>query len=234
MPRWFHAGTGAAMTAFPFDIVGFDLDGTLVDTSRDLAGAVNHALGVAHRPTLPVAQVVTMIGGGARHMLAQALDATGGHDEAELDFLHEQLLQHYEVNICVDSAPYPGVITALDNLAARGVRLAVATNKIERFTHALLDQLGLTRRFTAIIGGDTLGPDKQKPAPAPILAMIAAAGGGRAAFVGDSTYDVTAAHAAGLPAVIHRHGFTRTGVDALGAEAIIDHFDQLIPTLERL
>lgn len=234
MPPWPHAGTGAAMTAFPFDIVGFDLDGTLVDTSGDLAGAVNHALGVAHRPTLPISQIVTMIGGGARHMLAQAMDATGGYDEAELDSLHERLLDHYEANICVHSAPYPGVVTALDNLTARGVRLAVATNKIERFTYALLDQLGLTRRFTAIIGGDTLGPGKQKPSPAPIEAMIVAAGGGRAAFVGDSIYDVTAAQAAEVPAIVYRHGFTRTGVDELGASAIIDHFDQLIPTLEQL
>ncbi len=222
------------MKAFPFNIVGFDLDGTLVDTSRDLATAVNHALGAGNRPELPVAQIVTMIGGGARHMLAQALDATGGYDEAELDTLHEQLLDHYEAHICVHSAPYPGVIAVLDELAEHGVTLAVATNKIERFTHPLLDRLGLLRRFAAVISGDTLGTGQQKPSPAPIEAMIVAAGSGRAAFVGDSIYDVTAAHAAGVPAIVYRLGFTRTGVDALGADAIINHFDQLIPTLEQL
>ncbi|WP_375270780.1 HAD-IA family hydrolase [Sphingomonas sp.] len=222
------------MTDFAFDIVGFDLDGTLVDTSRDLAAAVNQALGAGGRSALPVSRIVTMIGGGARHMLAQALDATGGYDEAELDQLHDRLIEHYEANICVDSAPYPGIIATLDALAASGVRLAVATNKIERFTRALLDKLDLTERFSAVIGGDTLGVGKQKPSPAPIQAMITAAGGGRAAFVGDSIYDVTAAHAAGVPAIIHRHGFTRTGVDALGADAVIDHFDRLIPTLEQL
>jgi len=222
------------MTPLRFDIVGFDLDGTLVDTSRDLAAAVNHALAVANRPTLPVERIVTMIGGGARHMLAQALDATGGYDAAELTRLHEYLLDHYAANICVESAIYPGVIAAVDELAARGVTLAIATNKIERFTRPLLDRLGLTARFAAIISGDTLGPGHEKPSPAMIEAMVARCGGGRAAFVGDSIYDVTAAHAAGIPAVACRFGFTRTGVDALGADAIIDHYDQLIPTLERL
>lgn len=222
------------MARFRFDIVGFDLDGTLVDTSRDLAAAVNHALATANRPTLPVSRIVTMIGGGARHMLAQALDATGGYDEAELDLLLERLLDHYADHICVESAPYPGVVAALDELAARGVALAVATNKIARFTRPLLDRLGLSARFAAVVSGDTLGPGTQKPSAAPIHALIERCGGGRAAFVGDSIYDVSAAHAAGIPAIVYRHGFTHDGVDALGAEAVIDHYDQLVATLERL
>ncbi|WP_298809168.1 HAD-IA family hydrolase [uncultured Sphingomonas sp.] len=222
------------MASFPFDIVGFDLDGTLVDTSRDLAASVNHTLASAGRARLPVPRIVAMIGGGARHMLAQALDATGGCDERELDRLHDVLLDHYAAHICVESAPYPGIVAALDDLAARGVTLAVATNKLERFTHALLDQLGLMSRFAAIIGGDTLGPGMTKPSPAPIEAMIARAGGGRAAFVGDSVYDVAAAHTAGVPAILYRGGFTRDGIDKLGADAIIDDYGQLVATLERL
>lgn len=222
------------MTAFPFAIVGFDLDGTLVDTSRDLAASVNHAFVVAGRPKLPVPQIVAMIGGGARRMLAQALDATGGHDACALDRLHDTLLDHYAAHLCVDSAPYPGVVAALDALAARGVVLGVATNKLERFARPLLDQLGLLDRFAAIIGGDTLGPGMAKPSPAPIRAMIAHCGGGRAAFVGDSIFDVSAARAAGVPALVYRGGFTRSGVDQLGADAVIDHYDQLVAALESL
>lgn len=222
------------MTALRFDIVGFDLDGTLVDTSGDLAAAVNHALVSADRMPLTADRIATMIGGGARHMLAQALDATGGYDNAELDLLHERLLTYYAAHLCVHSTPYPGVIAALDVLAARGIRVAVVTNKIERFTRPLLDRLGLTPRFAAIIGGDTLGPGLTKPSPAPIKAMIARCGGGPTAFVGDSRYDVAAAHAAAVPAILYRRGFTRDGVDGLGADAVFDHYDQLIPTLERL
>ena len=222
------------MTSFPFAIVGFDLDGTLVDTSRDLAASVNHALEAAGRPRLPIERVVAMIGGGARHMLAQALDATGGHDPQQLDALHDVLLGYYAANICVESAPYPGVVDALDTLAARGVRLGVATNKLEHLSRSLLDRLGLTNRFAAIVGGDTLGAGMAKPSPAPIRAMIERCGGGAAAFVGDSIYDVSAAHAAGIPALVFRGGFTRDGVERLGAEAIVDDYGQLVAALERL
>ncbi|VVT14024.1 Phosphoglycolate phosphatase [Sphingomonas sp. EC-HK361] len=217
-----------------FDIVGFDLDGTLVDTSGDLTAAVNHALASVDRPPLSVAQVKPMIGGGARHMLAQGLASSGGCDEAMLDLLHPRLLAYYEANIAVDSAPYPGALASLDALAAQGVKLAVVTNKIERFARALLDDLGLTARFATIIGGDTLGRGKSKPSPAPIARMIADCGGGSAAFVGDSIFDVKAAAGAGVPSIACRFGFLMQPVEELGADAIIDHFDDLIPTLERL
>ena len=220
------------MTPFPFDLVGFDLDGTLLDTSGDLAAAVNLALGTIGRPPLPVAAIKPMIGGGARHMLAQGMERTGGCDDATLDTLHQRLLDHYEANICVLTRPYPHCLDALDTLAARGVRLAIMTNKIERFARTILDALGLTDRFAAIVGGDTMGVGK--PSPVPIQAMIERAGGGRAAFVGDSIYDVRGGHAAGLPVIACSFGFMTQPVDTLGADAVIDGFDELVPTLERI
>lgn len=222
------------MTGFRFDIVGFDLDGTLLDTSGDLAAAVNHALASAGRPALGVAEIKPMIGGGARHMLAQAMAATGGCDDATLDPLLARLLAYYEENISVHTTPYPGCVAALDTLAARGTTLAVATNKRESLAHTVLRDLGLRDRFACVIGGDTLGPGRTKPAPDMIAAMVAQCGGGRAVFVGDSIYDVTAAHAAGLPAVACSFGFMSGAVAELGADAVIDHFDSLIPALERL
>jgi phosphoglycolate phosphatase len=222
------------MTSFRFDIVGFDLDGTLLDTSGDLAAAVNHALASIGRAPLTVEQVKPMIGGGARHMLAQGLAATGGCDEATLDPLHDLLLDYYQANICVHTAPFPGVIAALDALAVLGPKLAVVTNKREQFALAVLRDVGLLDRFACVIGGDALGPGRGKPAPDLIEAMVARCGGGRAVFVGDSIYDVTAAHAAGLPAVACSFGFVTGPVAELGADAVIDHFDELLPVLERL
>ncbi|MEO8104705.1 MAG: HAD hydrolase-like protein, partial [Betaproteobacteria bacterium] len=73
------------MSDFPFPIVGFDLDGTLLDTLDDLGAAVNHALALAGRPTVPVAEVRHLIGGGARKMLERALDLTGGAGEVALE-----------------------------------------------------------------------------------------------------------------------------------------------------
>ena len=222
------------MADFPFRIVGFDLDGTLLDTSGDLAAALNHALASAGRPTLTVEQVKPMIGGGARHMLAQGMAATGGCTDAELDILQRRLLDYYQANIAVLSRPFPHALDALDQLAAKGVTLAVVTNKLEALARQILVDLGLTDRFATIIGGDTMGPGNGKPSRLPIDAMVERCGGGRAAFVGDSIYDITAAHAAGLPAIACSFGFLMQPIEELGAEQVIDSFAELIPALERL
>ena len=220
------------MISFPFDIVGFDLDGTLLDTSRDLAAALNHALAIDGRPALDVAQVVPMIGGGARRMLAHGLAATCGGSDAALDLLFPLLLDFYRDHIARFTLPYPGLIASLDALQARGVRLAVCTNKAEPLAIKLLDELSMSDRFAAVIGGS---PDRPaKPSAAPIHEMIARAGGGRAAFVGDSHFDVDAARNAGIPSVAVSFGFPGGPVADLSADAVIDHYDELIPALEGL
>lgn len=221
-------------TRFPFAIVGFDLDGTLLDTSGDLAAAVNHALNSIGRAPLTVEQVKPMIGGGARHMLAQGMAATGGCDDATLDVLHRRLLDYYAAHIAVHTRPYPGCLDALDALAARGVRLAVVTNKLEGLARTVLTELRLIDRFATLIGGDTMGPGNAKPSSAPIDEMVRRCGGGRAAFVGDSIFDVRAAQAAGLPAIACSFGFLMQPVEELGADAVIDGYDALVPTLQRL
>jgi phosphoglycolate phosphatase len=222
------------MNGFPFAIVGFDLDGTLVDTAGDLTAAVNHALALAARAPLTEAQVRPMIGLGAKHMLEQGFAATGGLPGDDFERLFRELLRHYEANIAVYSRPFPGLIDALDGLDALGVRVAVVTNKREHMARKLLDILGLADRFATIIGGDTLGPGNAKPSPAPILAMIEQCGGGRAAFVGDSIYDVTAAKAADVTSILVGFGFLDRPADELGADLIIDHYDELIPLLATL
>lgn len=222
------------MAQFPFAIVGFDLDGTLFDTSADLTRAVNHALALAGRPPLHVDTVKPMIGRGSRHMLAEGLRVSGGCDEAELAKLLPELLSFYEANISEGTMPYPGMLDALDALAARGVRVGIVTNKLHGLADKLVHELGLSHRFEVLLGGDSLGPGNAKPSPALIHAMVERLGGGRAAFVGDSIYDIGAAHAAGLPAVAVSFGFLMQPVEELGADAVIDHYDELVPTLERL
>ena len=215
----------------PFDIVGFDLDGTLIDTSGDLAAAVNYAIGTVGRPPFPVADIRPFVGKGARVMLERALAASGGGDAALLDDLLPVLLDYYQQNLAVHSIPYPGLIEALDALTERGVRLAICTNKAERFTIPLMEQLGLSDRFAAIVGGDTVGV--AKPDPAPIREMIERAGGGRAAFVGDTINDIAGAKNAGIANIAVSFGFLDGPVGNLEANAVIDHFDALVPTLER-
>ncbi len=213
------------MTDFPFDIVGFDLDGTLVDSAGDLAAAVNHALIAAGRSPIPIDRIRPMIGGGARLMLQTALLASG--DDERLDELLPVLLAYYEANIATATRPFPGVVAALDTLADRGVTLAIVTNKRQHFTDLLLRELALADRFACVICGDTI-PGKAKPDPAPIVEMVRRCGGGRAAFVGDTIYDVRAAHAAGMPIALY------ATTSDLGADAGFSDFADLIPTLETI
>lgn len=222
------------MEEFPFAIVGFDLDGTLLDTLHDLGNAVNHALALAGRAPVPIVEVAALVGGGARKMLQRAFALSGGIAEEEFAPLYRELLAYYEANIAVHTRLFPGGEAMLDGLVARGVSLAVVTNKFEALAVKVLDELGLAGRFAAIIGGDTLGPGRAKPAPDMIHEMIARLGGGRAAFVGDTTYDIGAARAAGVPSVAVSFGFNDKPPAELGADAVIDHFAELIPTLLRL
>ncbi|SEI80168.1 phosphoglycolate phosphatase [Sphingobium sp. AP50] len=218
-------------SSIPFDIVGFDLDGTLIDTSGDLAAAVNYAIGTIGRPAFPVAAIHPFVGKGAKIMLQRALDASGGYDDATLTALLPILLDYYEQNLALHSLPYPGLMAAMDTLAARGVKLAICTNKAERFTIPLMHQLGLSERFASIIAGDTVGVSK--PDPAPIHEMIARAGGGRTIFIGDTINDIAGAKNAGIANVAVSFGFLDGPVENLAADAVIHHFDELLPLLER-
>ncbi len=228
------------MAHFPCDIVGFDLDGTLIDTSEDLRLACNHALALFDLAPLSPAQIRSVIGGGARLMLTRGIELSGSAAvmPAQFEDMFRAFLAYYQANIAVYSSPFPGTLALLDALDGMGVKAAVVTNKLEGLADQLFRELGLRDRFAAFLGGDSLGPDKRKPAPDLIHEMIRrcqhAGGGGRAAFVGDSHFDIEAAKAAGIPSVAVSFGFMMQPVETLGADAIIDHFDDLIPTLQRL
>ncbi|MEQ1499125.1 MAG: HAD-IA family hydrolase [Novosphingobium sp.] len=215
----------------PFDIVGFDLDGTLLDTSRDLGAALNHALGTIGRPAVPYEDVRNLIGGGSGLMLRRALALTGGDQGIEFEALRQVLVGHYGENIAHYTALFPGGEAMLDALAAMGIKLAVVTNKPHHLAVKLFDALGLSSRFATIIGGGTW---PLKPDPQALHAMVAQCGGGRAAYVGDTTFDTGAAKAAGLPCVAVSFGFVDAPLDQLGADAVIGHFDELVPALRRL
>lgn len=217
----------------PFRTIGFDLDGTLLDTSGDLAATLNRVLAEDGRPALPLDRILSMVGRGVHKLLEQAVAATGGGDAAVVARLYPRFVDTYAAHTAEHSRPYPGVLDALDALAAQGITLAVVTNKLEALTLPLLGATGLLPRFATVIGGDTLGPGTAKPSPAPILEMVRRCGS-PAAFVGDSIYDVQAAQAAGIPVIACSFGFSQVPVTTLGAEAVIDSFAELLPALAAL
>jgi phosphoglycolate phosphatase len=222
------------MADFPFDIVGFDLDGTLLETHRDLGAAVNHALVLGGYEPVPVEGIQGLIGGGAKMMLKRVIDSHGGLPDEEFRPLYKALLAYYAEHNAVHTRPYEGADRTLDLLAERGVRLAVVTNKFETFARAILERLGLLDRFVCVIGGDTMGKGRSKPAPDPILEARARCGGGTFAYVGDSSYDVLAARAAGVPVVVAGYGYCDKPPRELGGDAVIGGFGELIGALEAL
>lgn len=219
---------------FPFDIIGFDLDGTLVDTSGDLTAAVNHVLESVDRPLLSPETVKQYIGGGAKLMLQQGLEATGGIPDNDFKPLYRQMLAYYEANVSVHSRPFDGALAVLDTLDDMRVRYAVVTNKFESLAVKLLTDLNLAHRMGCILGADSLGKENAKPSGAPIFEMIKRCGGGRAAYIGDSIYDMMAAKNASVPSVAVSFGFLHGPVEDMGADAVIDHFDELLDCLKQI
>ncbi|WP_271077346.1 HAD-IA family hydrolase [Aurantiacibacter sp. MUD61] len=207
------------MSKIPFDIVLFDLDGTLVDSARDLCPAVNHALTRIGRDPVSEDTSRTLIGGGTDMMLTRALEATGGMiGDDEYRELSQTLIEFYWDNLAVNTVPYAGCEEALTQLRETGVTLAVCTNKSEKPARELLDALGMTDHFSAIYGGDTLGRENAKPAPDMLHAAIADCGGGRALMVGDTTYDVRAARSASVPVLTFTNGYADVPHSELGSD----------------
>jgi phosphoglycolate phosphatase len=175
----------------------FDLDGTLADTRRDLAGAVNAALSQAGYRPLPMESVVAFVGDGARNLLSRALAAASPAQvpSAVLEAALSAFLDHYSRNCLAETRAYPGAAEALESLA--GFRMAVLTNKPVEPARRILEGIGLARRFARIVGGDN--PLGQKPDPAALLSIMEREGARpeETLMIGDGTQDLIAARRAG-------------------------------------
>ncbi len=209
-------------------LIVFDLDGTLIDTAPDLIDTLNTVFAREGLAPVPYETARNFIGGGARAMIARGVEAEGlVFPPAKLEQMFADFLAHYGEHIADRSRPFPGLIDALDELAADGHRFAVCTNKLERLSILLLDALALSRRFAAICGQDTFG--MQKPDPEVLRRTIRAAGGDpeRAIMIGDSVTDIRTAHAAGVPVIAVDFGYSERPVAEFNPDRIISHFTQL-------
>jgi phosphoglycolate phosphatase len=213
-------------------IIVFDLDGTLVDTAPDLIASLNHTIAAASLEPVGYEDLTHLVGHGARAMIERAFTLRQAQlSPAELDRMMARFIEHYGANMPGDSKVFPGLVEALTRLSAKGYRLAVCTNKMERFAVTLIDKLGLAPHFQAIAGGDTFS--MRKPDPRHLTETIARAGGDpqRAVMVGDSINDILAARNAGIACIAVPFGYSDPPVETLGADVLITHFDQLTPEL---
>jgi phosphoglycolate phosphatase len=215
--------------------IAFDLDGTLVDTAPDLISALNFVLDREGMPPVPLDAARNMIGAGARKLIERGLELEGrAASVSDIDRLTADFIDHYAAHIAEASRPFEGLERALDDLAARGCRLAVCTNKLEWLSRRLLDELGLSQRFAAICGADTFGVSK--PDPAILRQTIARASGNLSSsiMVGDAGTDVGVARRAGIPVIGVTFGYTDIPIAELKPDRVIAHMRDLPVAVDEL
>lgn len=196
-----------------FDLVMFDLDGTLIETAPEICDAVNDTLRAFDLPTVPQDNVDRWIGHGTRELLIQALacvrklSVEAVRTSDTLPLIAVEFDRHYQRRCGTRSQLYPQVRETLQQLRGQGVKLAVVTNKEGRYTQTVLAAHDLVPLFDRVVSGDSL-PTK-KPDPAGIHSCLAQfqVPSERALFVGDSSIDVATARNAGVPVWALPYGY---------------------------
>ncbi|MDR0634986.1 MAG: phosphoglycolate phosphatase, partial [Azoarcus sp.] len=194
---------------FAPEAVLFDLDGTLLDTIADLADAANLMLAELGRPPRTQAEIHGFVGKGIGNLVSRCLSEGGPRaPEKESAAALDVFRRHYARVNGRRARPYPGVTELLDKLAARGLKMALITNKATAFTLPLLAQFGMARHFGAVVCGDTLPVRKPDPAPIARACALLDVAPAQALMVGDSANDALAARAAGMPVLLVTYGYS--------------------------
>jgi phosphoglycolate phosphatase len=209
-------------------VLVFDLDGTLIDSERDLANSVNATLAFMGRAALSDEQVASYVGRGAPRLIEQALgpDATAGQCREGL----EHFLAYYRAHMLDHTVTYPGVREAL--AALEGMPMAVLTNKPVRFSERIVEGLGLARYFRFIYGGNSFGT--KKPDPEGMLALLRdfQADARQTMIVGDSEVDVQTARNAGTWACGVTYGLGSSRLAGCPPDLLVDRLTELIDYLD--
>lgn len=210
----------------------FDLDGTLIDSAPDLAGAAN-ALRAEHGlEPLPYEQLRPMVGAGARGMIGVAFGVAPGDERFEP--LRDAFLSRYEQGLLVLTQPFQGVQPLLADLEAAGLGWGIVTNKATRFAVPVVQGLRLRPTAEALVCGDTT--PHAKPHPEPLLEAARRIGVDPAecVYVGDDLRDVQAGRAAGMATVVASWGYLGLGegIEAWGADGVINSPAELLNWLE--
>ena len=223
------------MSVRAFDLMMFDLDGTLVETAPEIMDAVNDTLGQFGLPLVSQQQVNDWIGHGTLSLLVNAVaDRSGQSVEAVRsgDLLRQMLPVYdgfYQQRCGTRSHLYPHVREVLGSLRAQGVKLAVVTNKEGRYTQVVMDVHQLGPLFDAVVSGDTFST--KKPNPVGVLHCFEKFGVARerTLFVGDSSIDAATARNAGVPVWLLPYGYNMgQPIEACAPDRVIADFSSLL------
>ena len=209
----------------------FDLDGTLIDSAPDLAGAGNDmriARGLAPHP---LEHFRPMVGSGARGMVGRAFDV--GPEHETFAALRDEFLQRYEARMTQETRLFPQMQPVLDALQAHAVPWGIVTNKATRFSDPLVRALGLLPPAATLVCGDTTA--HAKPHPEPLLEAARRIGvpATECAYVGDDLRDVQAGRAAGMTTIAVAWGYLGEGasVESWGADHLVQTPNDLLKLL---
>lgn len=212
----------------------FDLDGTLIDSAGDIAGALNRLLAEESRPTLSVSDVAQLVGEGVAVLIERAWDLTGKPIASEdLPIMAERYQSYYAQNPAQATTVFEGVPEALLALREQGWAIGVCTNKPDAITQAVLSQVGLASFIDGVVGGDF---PRRKPDGEHIRETLRRLGADlqTSLYVGDSVTDVRAARSAEIPIICVAFGYAQTTPEALGADLMISSFDKLCDAVKQL
>lgn len=207
------------------ELVIFDFDGTLIDSSADIAWVANATLKKLGYPEMTPVEIKAAIGWGVKSLLERLLPA---EPPERIEEARRVFMDFYEGHLTVETRPYPGVERELRRLRGLGKSLAIVTNKPIAFTEKTLVGLSMEGGFDVVLGGDSL--PKKKPDPAPILHVMDSLGvsAEKTVFVGDSAVDCEAGRAAGVVTVGAVYGFRgRAELADAGCDFLIDSFGEL-------
>lgn len=208
-------------------LVIFDLDGTLLNTIDDLAASANYALAQCGYPLHDVCEYPMFVGNGISKLLERALPAEA-RCEAVMQRMREVFLQYYDSHNAVYTRPYEGIVALLEELQRRGVMLAVASNKYQSATEALMAHYFPSIRFVAVLGQRDSVPVKPHPAIVHDIFSIAGVAANEVLYVGDSDVDMLTAAAAGVTSVGVTWGFrSEVELRSAGASHIIGRAEEL-------
>ena len=207
----------------------FDLDGTLLDSIPDLSEACRRMMAELGRPPHSLEAIRTFVGKGMVNLVRRCLVESGSAQDAEVDAAVEVFRRHYAAVNGDATTLYPGVVPALEALAARGVPLACVTNKPAAFTEPLLARCGIADYFAVTVSGDTLAEKKPHPAPLQHACRLLGVAPAAALMVGDSANDAEAARAAGMPVLLVTYGYSEgRPVDSIDCDGLLSSLEDVL------
>jgi len=224
MSTTLFSSAGQSTVHGPWHLAVFDLDGTLVDTRRDLIEALDDAALPASLDPAARERAANALHLGM-HAMANAALGHAAEDGGTAAHFSDRYLKAYAARIARHSRPYQGVEDTLEWLQARGVQLALCSNKPEAMSRRLLDELHLLQWFPVIVGPDSTGWAKPHPEPLHHAAFQSGVSRSRTVLIGDSSIDLRCAQAAGIDCWMFTGGYDREA--ALRAPLIFERFEQL-------